>query len=171
MWKNWANGYIFRIKLTVSRVACVAALQGTGEEIWKVISQIIKLKSKKSILPSKIVIDNVEYNTRQDQFNLYFGDIGPKLAANIPPSCIPFSNHPLPTSSANSFCGYSLVEAVAVLCHRVCESVSKSASNTTGRPIGQCLFLSNNSLNLRQFINSKPTRFIQKHQALLFITI
>ena len=81
-------------------------VKNNTKEIWRIINQIIKLKSKGSYVPDKIIKDGVEFQNSEDianQFNLHFRDIGPSLASKLSPSSKPFTDYLSPLISSNSF--------------------------------------------------------------------
>lgn len=67
----------------------IALNKGNTKETWKIIGNIIKLKSKSFSSPVKLVTGHSEYTCDKDianQFNLHFSNVGPSLSAKIPPS-------------------------------------------------------------------------------------
>ena len=59
------------------------------KEIWKGINQLICLKSKGSLLPSKLIINEHEITNDKaiaDQLNKFFSNIGKNLALTVPKS-------------------------------------------------------------------------------------
>jgi len=53
---------------------------------WKLIGSLIKRKSKSAISLNKLVVNNVDYTSKEDiahQFNNFFSNIGLELAKNI----------------------------------------------------------------------------------------
>ena len=82
-------------------------------KVYKKINEICKLKSKKRVLPNKIV-DEIDSHIEDPQyiaesFNDYFARIGHKMAESIsePPQKLPISQ--LHTYSENSFFYVSII--------------------------------------------------------------
>ena len=81
-------------------------IQGNIKETWKMINQIVKIRSKDSITPDKIHTNGLEFDQPQgiaNQFNIYFRDIGPQLAEKISPSNKDFREYLTPLNSLESF--------------------------------------------------------------------
>ena len=81
-------------------------IQGNIKETWKIIYQIVKIRSKGSITPDKINNNGVEFDQAQDianQFNIFFRDIGPQLAEKISPFNKDFREYLTPWNSHESF--------------------------------------------------------------------
>ncbi len=76
------------------------------KETWKIIIQIVKIRSKGPITPDKIHTNGLEFDQPQDianQFNIYFRDIGSQLAEKISPSNKNFREYLTPLNSHESF--------------------------------------------------------------------
>lgn len=76
-----------------------------SKEIWKGIKQLVSLKKSNMNFPSKIKQGNVtltDKNQIANAFNIYFANIGSKLAQSIPNTNISFE-HYLPSSIQESF--------------------------------------------------------------------
>ena len=67
------------------------------KKTWDVIKEVIgKTKLRSSILPRRLIIDNIETYDKKviaNKFNNYFVDVGPNLAANIPTSSKHFETY------------------------------------------------------------------------------
>ena len=96
-------------------------------KVYERINEICKLKSKKRVLPNKIVdetgshIEDPQYIA--EMFNNYFARIGHKMAKSIsnPPQKLPISQ--LHSSSANSFFMFpSSTDEVATGCDK-CDAI------------------------------------------------
>jgi hypothetical protein len=84
----------------------ITNIQGNITETWKIINQIVKIRSKGSITPDKINNNGVEFDQPQDianQFNIFFRDIGPQIAEKISPSNKDFREYLTPLNSHKSF--------------------------------------------------------------------
>ena len=75
------------------------------KEIWKGINQFICLKSKGSMLPSKLIINEHEITNDKAiayQLNKFFSNIGKNLALTVPNPNLPFNCY-LDKPQASSF--------------------------------------------------------------------
>jgi len=75
------------------------------KEIWKVMKQLICLKSKGSTSPSKLIINEHEITNDKaiaDQLNKFFSNIGKNLASTVPKPNLPFNCY-LDKPQASSF--------------------------------------------------------------------
>jgi len=84
----------------------MSSIKGNVKETWKLIGNIIKFKSKKSIVPNKIVNNDIEFNSNKDiarEFNHFFRDIGPTLAKSISMPSKNYSEYLFPRQSYFSF--------------------------------------------------------------------
>ena len=75
------------------------------KEIWKGINQLICLKSKGSMLPSKLIINEHEITNDKAiayQLNKFFSNIGKNLALTVPKPNLPFNCY-LDKPQASSF--------------------------------------------------------------------
>ena len=75
------------------------------KEIWKGINQLICFKSKGSMLPSKLIINEHEITNDKaiaDQLNKFFSNIGKNLALTVPKPNLPFNCY-LDKPQASSF--------------------------------------------------------------------
>ncbi len=81
-------------------------IKGNIKETWKIINQIVKIRSKGSITPDKIHTNGLGFDQPQDianQFNIYFRDIGPQLGEKISLSNKDFREYLTPLNSHESF--------------------------------------------------------------------
>ena len=96
--KELSKQLYFKNKLTT--------LKNDMKGTWKLIRQIIKLKSKGTTSPNKIINGGQEYKTPWDiaeEFNNFFQNIGPNLANQITSSTNSFSEFLSPQLHPDSF--------------------------------------------------------------------
>ena len=75
------------------------------KEVWKGIKRLVCLKSKGSISPSKLIINDHEITNVKaiaDQMNKFFSNIGKSLASAVPKPNLPF-NYYLDKPQASRF--------------------------------------------------------------------
>ena len=97
--KNWKNAsmpkYIPVLNFSISNNDNFSVFQ------WKVINQIVKIRSKSTIITNKIIHNRVKFGNPQDIANQF--NIGPQLAPNITPCIKNFWDYLTPLNSYESF--------------------------------------------------------------------